>query len=198
MLQYIVSAGPKSALALRISGIEHVEQSSLRIAVIAEGGSLIQGGVVPTVIDASILHANINTPNKEFKILLSGKMQGYKFQRLSRSGFKASDVVLVTAKAGNEYTASVSKGRSSIEAYLYNGGATDHFYLFATASHGRITTINSRFVLGEGKNNTVVLDLIPPSESASLVGKEVRATLTSVRRTSGKRHLLEVKMMWVP
>ena len=200
MRQYIFYAGPKSTVALQVSGMEHVEQSSLRIAVIAEDGSFIQRGVAPTVIGGSILHADINTPTKEFKILLSGRTQGYMFQRLSRSGFKASDVVLVAAKAGNEYTASVSKGRASIEAYLYNGGATGDFYLFATATDGRVTTRQARFELGEGKNSTVVFDVTPvgKSKSASLVGKALRVTITAVRWSSRERHPLEVAMIWVP
>lgn len=193
-------AGPKSTLIVQISENQLVDHTSLRIGLTDKDGQVIQDGIIPNNPGgaAGIVQASINTPSGQFKVLLSGTTKGHKFQRLSRTGFEALDIVMVSIKGGEEYTASASKASSKIELYVYNGGERDTFALSTSTSHGSVTTIINRLTLDKGQNSTISIDLRPPTHPASIVGKLATVTVIATGQSSLKKFQSEVKMLWVP
>ena len=191
--------GPKSTLALQLSGIEKVDHNSLRIGVINENGGIIQDGIIPNKMgeSAGILQADISTPSGKFKISLSGTTKGQRFRRLSRSGFEATDLVMIGISAGKENTASVNKASTRIQVYVYNSGSSDTFALSASANLGKVDAKTSSIKLDKGHSSTASFDLRPPSNSASLIGKLVKVVVTAVGHSSSKKFQSEVKILWV-
>ena len=196
----ILTAGPKSTLVVQLSENQLVDHKSLRIGLTNEDGQVVQDDIILSNPGgaAGILQASINTPSGKFKVLLSGITQGHKFQRLSRTGFEASDMVMVPMKGGEDYTAAVSKASSKIEMYVYNGGDPDTFALSISTSHGSVATSSNRLTLDKGQNRTMSIDLRPPSRSASLVGKLATVTVIATGQRSSKKFQSEVKMLLVP
>ena len=192
--------GQKSTLVVQVSKVELVDRNSLRIGLTDETGAILQDGIIPNKAGgtAGILQASITTPRGKFKVLLSGTTKGHKFQRLSRTGFEATDLALVSIKGGEEYTASVSKARSEIKMYVYNGGSSDTFTLSSSTSLGYVSTNILDIKLNKGQNGTITVGLQPPRSSTSIVGKLATIVLTAIGKSSSKRFQSEVKMLWVP
>lgn len=191
--------GPKSTMVVQVSGIEHVDRESMRIAIAKEDGAILSSGIVLNMVGESrgILQASFDTPSDKFKILLSGTSKGHQFQRVSRVGYEASDLALVVMNAGEEFTAPIAKASSKINVYVYNGGDSDTFTLSAAAKNSSVVAEADIVRIDKGKNTTVTFDLHPPKNAAWLVGKAATVTVEAIGQSSGKRYLTEVKMIWV-
>ena len=187
-------------LVVQISETELLDLNSLRIGITDERGQVIEDNIIPNKTGEAkgILQASIRTPDRKFKVVLSGTSKGYIFHRLSRTSFEASDLAMVPIKGGDEYTASVRKASSNIMMYVYNGGNSDTFTLSTTTSLGSVSSSVSQLSLDKGQNSTLSIDLHPQSSPGSTIGKLATVTVTATGRSSSKRFQSEVKMLWVP
>jgi len=193
-------SGMRSTLVVQISETELLELNSLRIGISDERGQVIESNIIPNKTSEAkgILQASIKTPDRQFRVVLSGTSKGYTFQRLSRNSFEVSDLAMVPIKGGDEYTASVRKASSNIMMYVYNGGSSDTFTLSTTTSLGTVSSSVSQFRLDKGQNTTLSMDLHPQSNPGPTIGKLATVTITATGRSSSKRFQSEVKMLWVP
>ena len=186
---------------LQISGTDLINLESLLVDIVSESGRLLEEGIEARAMPDTkgIIRGQIKTPNGKFKIQLKGKMKnGQNFTRLSQTSFKASNIVVLTIKAGNDYTATVSNRTAPIRVYLYSKAPSDRYTLTATSNYGSVSVSPSYVQLDQGRNTTVSLQHTLPYNAANLIGKLVTITLKVTMTRSVERKDHQIQMMYVP
>ena len=186
---------------LQIAGAKLLDYESLLIDILSEGGRVLQEDVniLKSGGGEGILKGNIKTPNGKFKIKLKGKLSnGQNFTRMSQLSFLASNIVMVTIRAGNDYTATVRNRTAPIKVYFFSNGDKTKYSLIVSTNFGFVSASTSNFELAKGANTTISLTHTLPFNAPSLVGKLVKITVktSSSRVMDTKEH--QIQMMYVP
>ena len=197
----LFNVGGEVTLMVQLSGNGLVDHKSLVTAITNENGQVLSADIALKSIggSAGIFQAKINPPAGKFKFLLKGQTKkGSKFQRMSQASFEATDTVLATISAGNEFTASASKGSIRVNLYIYNKGSSQNYRFVATSSHGSISADSSLLMVSGGKNSTASFTYNLPSNARSLVGKTTNVAITATGQSSSKKVQAAFALLFVP
>lgn len=186
---------------LQLSGTGLLIANSLSVDVLSETGRLLQKDVSLEAMPGaeSIVKGIINTPNGKFKLRLKGNMtNGQNFTRLSQTSFKASNIVLLTIRAGHDFSATVRNRTVPIKVYLYSNAEKDMYRLTATSTFGSVQAKPSFIELAKGANTTVTIEHTLPANAHTLIGKLVTITMKVRMDKSVETKEHQVKMIYVP
>ncbi len=171
-------------MALRVSNVELLDQSTLKVDIVNEKGTVLLADVAAKKIGGGAFEAEFNPPSPKFKVIIKGKTtKGNSFQRLSNRFSEAQKVVMVAMSGGEEFTASVAGRQSKVRVYVYNGGAAERLTFQASANYGSASAITSYKVVQKASNTTVDFTYTLSGSASSHVGKtdtiSVKATGTA-------------------
>ena len=197
----VTFSGENTTTMLQVAGSELLDPASLSIDVLNGSESTVYENIkVEPMADAkSIFRGTMKIPAERFRIRLKGLMKnGQNFTRYSRVSFKESNMVVLTIKAGYEYTATIGNATAPVYVYLYSKAATGIYNLTASSTYGSIQTNPSSVSLRKGTNTTVTLQHNLPNNAQQLVGKIVTITLRVISISSSEQKDHKIKMMYVP
>ena len=186
---------------LQVAGSELLDPTTLSIDVLNAAGSTVYKDIkVEPMADAkSIFRGIMRIPAERFRIRLKGVMNnGQNFTRYSQVSFKESNIVMLTIKAGYEYTATIGNATAPVYIYLYSKAEVGTYKLTASSTYGSIKANLSAVSLRKGTNTTVSLQHNLPNNAHKLVGKIVTITLSVISVSSSEQKDHQIKMMYVP
>jgi len=192
--------GENTTTMLQVAGTDLLDPNSLSMDVVNETGSIIRNDikVEPMENAKSIFRCTMKTPNSKFKIRLKGMMKnGHNFTRLSQVSFKYSSIVLLTMRAGYEYTATVGNNTAPVYVYFYSKSETDVYNVTASSTYGSMQVNPSSVRLMKGTNTTLSLQHHLPNNAQHFVGKVVTIKVAVSGSISLERKEHQIKMMYV-
>ena len=197
---HVLISGENTTTMLQVAGTDLLDPNSLSMDVVNETGSIIRNDikVEPMENAKSIFRCTMKTPNSKFKIRLKGMMKnGHNFTRLSQVSFKYSSIVLLTMRAGYEYTATVGNNTAPVYVYFYSKSETDVYNVTASSTYGSMQLNPSSVRLMKGTNTTLSLQHHLPNNAQQLVGKVVTIKVAVSGSISLERKEHQIKMMYV-
>ena len=198
---HFLSLDENSTAMLQISGADIIDGSSMKIDVLSEYGRVLEKDLSVKGMPGAtnIFKRQIKTPIGKFKLQLKGTLKnGQNFTRTSQTNFKASKIVILTIRAGHDFTATVSNRTVPIHFYLFSKADKSAYSLSASSTYGSAHAKPMSVELEKGSNTTVTIDHTLPHNAVKLIGKLVTITLkvTMARSSDAKEH--QIKMMYVP
>ncbi len=159
-------------MAVRVSHVELLDPASLKIDIVDEHGSVLVGNVAANRMGGGAFEASFDPPSSQFKVMLKGRTtKGRTFQRLSNRFSKVEKIVMVAISAGDEFTASATRGSSTVRVYVYNSGFIEYLQFSGSASRGSISGSNYYFAVKKGEGKIFELQYTVNRSEGPHVGK---------------------------